>query len=107
VLAIVGVCAYDGVRTGLAASGAKDDAVQIAHDAANTYHSHPDVNATYQAALLEATSHGDTLPVNDFIVTSGGTVTLTVDRKNSTLILGRLHAPLDVMSGTASSTWAP
>ena len=108
VLVAIGVFGSDGVRTGLVKSSVSDDADQIAHDAANTYHSTHDVNATYAAAQEEAATDGATIAsTEDFSVISDGTVSLTLSKVNNTLVLGRLDTSWKSLTAQASSTWTP
>lgn len=108
VLIVVGVFGSDGVRTGLVKSSVSDDASQIAHDSANTYHSDHDINATYAAAEAEAASKGATIPsTNDFSVDGSGTVSLVLAKTNQTLVLGQLNSSWKKFSASATSTWAP
>ena len=108
VLVAIGVFGSDAVRTGLVKSSVTDDATQIAHDAANDYHNNHNVDLTYSNAQAEAASKGASIPsTQDFSVTGTGTVSLTLAKVNSTLVLGRLDASMKVFTAQSSSTWEP
>jgi len=88
--AVVGFLAYDGVALMTSNFGAADDAGVAASAAADTYKSTNDLRAAYAAAVNAVSGKGDTIETKDFQVDQAGKVTLTVDRRPTTLWIHKI-----------------
>jgi hypothetical protein len=88
--AALGLVAYDGFSIMVANFGAADDATVAASAAADEYRLHSDVRAAYDAATRAVAGKGDTVETKTFQIAADGRVTLTIDRRPSTLWVHRV-----------------
>ena len=105
-LAVLGVLGFDLISLGAARFQAEDHAQAAVRAANEAYRSTPDLQAAYDAALAEVVEHGDTIDPQTFAVAPDGTITLTLHRTASTMVIekiGPLKAWADV-ERTVSAT---
>ena len=83
--AVLGVVAFDGVKIVVANVGAADTAAAAAASAAEAYRSSKNVQTAYNTAVSTLSEGTDTVDTSTFSVDATGHVTLTVERRPSTL----------------------
>jgi len=101
------VLGYDAVRLVQVHLGPGDDAQNAALDAAASYHQRADVDVAFDVAGRTARSHGDVLRPEEFQIAADGTVSLTLHRTTSTVVLGRVAPDWQVAAGTGVARWQP
>ena len=89
-IAVVGVALFDSISIGAARLGATDDASTAAEAASATYRTSHDVQAADQAALDTLPSGSESLPPQQFVVSSDGTINLVLRRTTTTLVAHRV-----------------
>lgn len=105
-LAVLGVIGFDLISLGTARFQAEDHAQNAVRAASEVYKTPADVQAAYDAALAAVVEHGDTIDPNSFAVSGDGTVTLTVHRTATTMLvekIGPLRAWADVTRTVSAS----
>lgn len=93
VLGLTGVLAFDGVSLGVATLSVTDQAASAARAAANEYVMSSSAQGAYERAVGVArrADPDNQVPVESFLITTDGQVTLTVQRSVPTLVLR--HVP--------------
>ncbi len=92
VILVAGLVLFDAISVGLAHMSVGDDAQAAAQAAADSWHSHPDAQTAYDAAVAAiADRPADAAVADSFTVDADGTVRVRVDRTASTLMLFRVH----------------
>lgn len=89
-LAVLGVIGFDLISLGTARFQAEDHAQSAVRAASEAYRTPADVQAAYDAALAAVVEHGDTIDPNSFSVSADGTVTLTLHRTASTMLVEKV-----------------
>ena len=107
-LGVVALLGFDAVTVGLATVSVQDQAGTAAAAARDEFAMHHDPQRAYQAALDSAhlANAADQIKPVDFVVTSTGVVTLTLERPIHTVVAHYL--PVDkVKTATATATAQP
>jgi hypothetical protein len=108
VLSVLGVLGLDGFAWASARVGAQDSAERAGRAAASAWEETPHLQSAYDAALTEVGSD-ETVDPSSFTAGPDGTVTLTLRREATTLVLHRI-APLrhlTVLTATVVTRPAP
>jgi hypothetical protein len=98
-LAVLGVIGFDLISLAAARIQAEDHAQTAVRAASAAYKTPNDLQAAYDAAASAVAEQGDTIDAPSFSVAPDGTVTLTLLRTASTMIVekvGPLRAYADV-----------
>ena len=90
VLSVLGVLGLDGFAWASARVGAQDSAEQAGRAAASSWEQSKHLQTAYDAALAEVVESGDTIDTGSFSAAPDGTVTLTLRREATTLVLHRI-----------------
>lgn len=91
-LAVVGLFAFDGIALVAARFTAADQAQTAAVAAADSWAQTKDVQKAYNAAVTATASSGDLIETKSFTVATDGTVSLTLHREATTLLLHHVSA---------------
>lgn len=90
VITLVGVAGFDAISVATTRVSATDDANQAAREGAQTWvDTHGNIQKSYDAAREYAEQHHATLEPKDFVVASDGTVTVTIEKTATTLVIRR------------------
>lgn len=106
-LAVLGVLLFDGVSLVAARFQAADAAGLAARAAAEEYRASRDVQRAYDAAYAEVADEGDSVGTTDFAVAADGTVSLTVTRVASTLVVEKVGPLRRYADATATGSGRP
>ncbi len=110
VLALVGLVGFDLVSVGVGRLQAEDRAQGAAREAVRAYADTADVQRAYEAALADldgVDAVADTIAPATFVVSSDGSVTLTLTHTATTLVLDRIGPARQWATSTATVTRAP
>ena len=88
-LAIFAIVCFDAVSVGVARISIEDTARGAATVAAEAWNSSKNIDFAYQAASDYAEEHGATADPKSFVVDEQGTVTVSVAKEATTLLLYR------------------
>ena len=102
VLAVLGVLGFDAISLGAARFQAEDHAQLAARAAAESYRTGKDLQAAYDAAVAQVLEYGDTIDPQTFTVAPDGTVTLTLQRVASTMVVERIGPARDWVNMTST-----
>ena len=89
-LGVLGVIGFDLVSLGAARFQAEDHAQSAARAANESWKSAKDLQAAYDAAVAEVAEHGDTIDPQTFTVGADGSITLTLHRTASTMVVEKI-----------------
>ena len=89
VLSIFALLSFDAVSVGATRIGVEDIARQSAAAGAEAWNATKDQTSAYRAALDEAEANGATIADKSFSIASDGSVTVTVEKDATTLLLYR------------------
>lgn len=89
-IALFGLLAFDGIALATATFNATDHANTAASTAAEVYKSTRDLQAAYNAALLEVVEDNETVEATTFRVGPDGHVTLRLHREAATVWMQRI-----------------
>ena len=92
VLAIVGVIGFEATSIGVAHVQTQDLAKAAAREGSREWQRSKDVQRAYQAADAVALAEKGSISPDEFIVADDGSVTVTVRKEASSLVLYRLGA---------------
>lgn len=106
-LAVLGLVLFDGVSLVAARFQAADAAGLAARAAAEEFRASKDVQKAYDAAYAEVAEDGDTVGTQDFSVAPDGTVSLSVTRVASTLVLEKVAPLRRYTEATATGSGRP
>jgi len=109
VFAVVGVLVFDGASLGVAELGVADQAAAASRAASAELVTGGTPQDAYDAAWanIDVGSGDIDLPVAGFVVASDHTVTLTVERTVSTLVLHRVPGSDSWLTVSTTSTHRP
>jgi hypothetical protein len=108
VLGVIGVFVFDVVSVVSSRVSAENDAQNAAYAASSEWHTTPNVEDAYQAAVKSLTdSPAERIVPSSFSIAPDGTVHLVVRRRIQTMLLGHIgplrHLTIAVESGDANS----
>ena len=92
VLAVVGVIGFEATSIGVAHVQTQDLAKAAAREGSREWQRSKDVQRAYQAADAVAVADQGSINPEEFIVAEDGSVTVTVEKEASSLLLYRLGA---------------
>ena len=92
VLAIVGVIGFEATSIGVAHVQTQDLAKAAAREGSREWQRSRDVQRAYQAADAVALADNGSIDPKEFIVAGDGSVTVTVQKEASSLVLYRIGA---------------
>lgn len=109
VLSVLGVIGFDAINVGMARFGVESNAQNAAREAAVALRDSRRIDTrsiqkAFDAAVVEAAKHGDTVEAGSFLVAPDGTVTLTLTRTASTLVAQRIGPLEDLTRQTVTVT---
>lgn len=90
VLSVLGVIGIDAIALASARVSAEDHAHTAARAAVQAVRDGKDLQRAYDAALGEVVGHGDTIDAPTFTAAPDGSVTLTLRRQASTVLVDRV-----------------
>ena len=92
VLAVVGVIGFEATSIGVAHVRTQDLAKEAAREGSREWQRSHDIQRAYQAADAVALEDAGTIDPDKFIVADDGSVTVTVNKEASSLLLYRVRA---------------
>ena len=92
VLAVVSVLGYEATSIGVGHVRAQDLAKSAARAGSKEWQASRDVQRAYRAAESVAAGKAATIAPNEFVIAPDGTVTVTVEKEASSLLLHRIGA---------------
>lgn len=92
ILALVGLVGFEATSIGVTHVSTQDLAKAAAREGSRTWQATRDVQRAYNAAEAVALEDQGTIKPEEFIVAQDGTVTVTVEREASSLLLYRFGA---------------
>lgn len=87
VLAVIGLVGYDSVSVLSSRVTAQNDAQTAAYAASQAWHTTPNLDTAYQAAVASLAGKGDTVLTRHFTVDADGTVHLLVRRHARSILM--------------------
>jgi hypothetical protein len=107
VLGIVGVLGYDGFSVAANRVSTESDAQSAAYAASDAWHSKPNVDLAYQAAIQSVAGSDETVLQRGFTVDADGTVHLLLRNTTHTVVFGHIgplrHLTVAIEHGDANS----
>ena len=104
VLSVFAVVSFDAVSVGVAKMSAEDNAQEAARAGAESWSNRHDEAAAYTAAVRAAAEHDAEIDPTSFAIAEDGTVTVTLTKEATTLLIYRVKKTQKwaVVSATAS-----
>jgi hypothetical protein len=107
VLAVIGVVGFDGISILADRVSAQNDAQTAAYAASQEWHTTPNLDDAYQAAVASVAGKGDVISTHHFTVDSNGTIHLILRRRADSILLGHIsslrHYTMAIEHGDANS----
>jgi len=107
VLGVIVVVGYDAVRIGLLRLSTRDAAQTVAGEAARSFYDSRSADVALATAEKGAVDGGAAISDHSFSVAADGSVTLTLVKQTTTVVIGRVEKAWTSSSATASSTYSP